>query len=622
MRTPPPPGGGIVVRADPGLIRGQGLGGGAVAIVLDASGSMMPASGQQGPSKFQEATEALKAVLTQLPPGTIVSLWTFGKAMSDPKTAEFAERTIARVQKPVAWDIALLEPLMRDVAAIEPWNESPILRTMIEAAGDLRGAAGFKTLLVLTDGMDNRWLVDRQANPDGLDVATALRSRFAGSDIAVNVIGFRVPTSDEREKVRAQFQGVDGFRVPGRFVTAEDSRTLIAKLEKALYPALRYAIDGGENGAAPTPPPLGFEVQPAQAGSLGEPAKLPAGSYQLRLLTADQPRRRFLVNDGDWLLVRVNSPPTGLGFERELYSRVAFGLRPAIDDPRGAWRLSAIQNQLQGGPRLRMTATFERCFDPDDPVLRQTRPREIWFDVATAGGGTGNGNGNGNEAARPGTTIQVTDQWGYPAPAWRVEVSGWPTVPGSSVLAAPVLQAWWDADDEAVPAAVVERGREFAVNDDLDRYALSIDGRPVTIESVRVEDHEVEVGDGTKQVRTCLVVRAAYPKDSPIWARPYGIAFDGWEHRFYEDVGKYTGLFWPVTQTQADTDFRRLGLISVAGFRRDARRRGDAMRLEGLDPPDPRDVGPLPLGAPPPPAPARAPGPFRRPQVGQAFQPA
>jgi hypothetical protein len=591
VRTPPPPGGGVTVRAEPKLIRGLGLGGGAVTIVLDASGSMRPPPGQQGPSKFQEATEALRSVLRHLPPGTIVSLWVFGEAMGDPKTADFAERTIRRVQKPVAWDTALLDPLMKEVAAIEPWNESPILRTMLTAADDLRGAAGYKTLLVLTDGMDNRWLIDRKANPDGLDVSASLRSAFAASDIAVNVVGFRVPTPAEREQVRSQFEGVKDFRASGLFATAEAGPALIDALERALQPALRFAIDGGENGPVPTPPPLGFVVQPAQAGSLGEPIPLSIGSYQLRLLTADQPRCRFLVDGGDWLLVRVLSTPVGASFERELYSSVAFGLSPARKESRSGWLLAAIQNQLLDGQKLRMMTTFEQRFDPRDPIIRQARPREIWFDVESSGA----------ENSRPGTMIQVADLWGYPAPAWRIDVSGWPTAAGNP--ATPVLQAWWSADDEAIPSAVVDRGRDFTVNDDLSGYSASIDGQPVTIESVRVEEHEVEVGDGTKQRRSCLVVRMAYPKDNPVWARPYGIEVNGWEHRFYEDVGKYTGIFWPVTRDQADNAFRRLGLISVGSFRRDARRRGDTLRLETIGPPDPRDVGPMPIGSPPSPRP-------------------
>jgi hypothetical protein len=594
VHTPPPAGGGIVVRGDPDLIRGLGLGNGAVAIVLDASRSMWAPPDRPEPSKFREATEALRSVLSRMPPGTVVSLWAFGEAMGDPKTAAVAERTIRPLQTPVAWDPALLEPLMARVSAIEPWNESPILRTMLRAADDLRGSAGFKTLLVLTDGMDNRWIIDRELNPDGIDVATSLRSAFAGSDIAVNIVGYRVPTPAERERVRAQFEGVERFRMPGRFATAEASPDLIAALEGALRPALRFAIDGGPAGAVPPPSPLGFDVRPARAGAVGDPVRLAAGGFRLRLLTPDQPGCRFLIDDGDWLLARVVSTPAGPGFERELYSRVAFGLRPAVEEPRSGWRLAALQNRLVDGPGLRMTATFERRFDPRDPVLRVARPREIWFEVEAAGGGP----------SRAGSTIRVADRWGFPAPAWEVEVAGWPTLVGRAVPATPVLRAWWD-EDEAAPAAVVERGRDFRANDDLDGQAADIDGRRVTIESVRVEPHEVEVGEGRRQRCPCLVVRLAYPKDDPCWARPYGIEFEGWEHRFYEDVGRYTGLFWPVTPAQADTAFRRLGLISVAAFRR----RAESMRLDDLDPPDPRDVGPLPIG---PSAPGRIPEPLAR----------
>ena len=588
----PPAGGGIAVRGDPDLIRGLGLGNGAVAIVLDASRSMWAPPDQPAPSKFREATEALRSVLSRMPTGTIVSLWIFGEAMGGPKTTEFAERTIRRLQKPVAWDPSLLDPLMSQVAAIEPWNESPILRTMLLAAEDLRGAEGFRALLVLTDGEDNRWKLDRPFNPDGLDVATSLRAAFEKSGIAVNVVGYRVPTPAERERVRAQFEGLERFQAPGRFTTAEASPTLIAALEAALSPALRFAIDGSRN--APGPSTLGFDVRPAQAGLLGEPIPLPAGSYGLRLLTASQPGCRFVVDDGDWLLARVVSTPSGQpGFERELYTRVAFGLRPAREEPRSGWILAAIQNRLLEGAGLQMTATMERRFNPGDPVLRLARPREIWFDVETAGGGTG--------ASRPGATLQIADRWGYPAPAWKIDVSGWPNAVGGAVPESPILQVWWDADDEAIPAAVVERGREFQAIDGLDGFAASIDGRPVTIESVRVEEHEVEIGDGKRQKYPCLVVRVAYPKGDPCWARPYGIEVQGWEHRFYEDVGKYTGLFWPVTPAQAETAFRRLGLISVAGFRR----RAETIRLDQIGPPAPGDASPLPIGpaaSPPPPA--------------------
>jgi len=585
VRTPPPPGGGILVSAAPSAIRGLGVGAAAIAIVLDASGSMRAADGQKGPSKFEEATQALRTVLAQLPPGTVVSLWIFGEALGTAKTAEIAERTIRHVQKPVAWEKALLEPLMKEVAAIEPWNQSPILRTMLWAADDLRGAPGFNMLLVLTDGMDNRWTIDRQANPNGLDVAASLRSYFAGSDIAVNVIGFRVASPAEQQQVRMQFEEVERFRVPGLFATAEASPALIEALDRALRPALRYAIDSSENGPVPAPSPLGFEVQPAQAGTLGEPRGLQSGSYQLRLMTPDERRCRFEINDGDWLLVKIVPNVFGSGFERQLYSREFFRLRPASDIPRSGWSLCAIQNQFVEPSTLHMTATFEKRTNPREPILQVVRPREIWFEVEAGGG----------DISRTGFSVKVADQWGYPAPAWRIDVSGWPTTPRTMIPATPVLHAWWDEDGEAKPNVLFERGRDFKVADDLNRLSPTIDGQRVTIESVQFEDQEVEIGDGTRQTRSCLVVRLEYPKDFPIWVRPYGLGIEGSEHRFYDDVAKYTGLFWPVTLPQVDSASWRLGLISVQGFRRDAKGRGDTLHLDKLEIPSPRDILPPPI---------------------------
>jgi hypothetical protein len=578
VRTPPPPGGGIIVSADPSAIGGLGVG--AVAIVLDASGSMGPSSGQQGPSKFQEATQALKAVLSHLPPGTVLSLWIFGESLGQPKTADFAERTIRRVQKPFAWDPAMLDSLMKDVATIEPWNESPILRTMIWAAEDLRGVGGSKSLLVLTDGMDNRWTVDRQANPNGLDVAASLGAYFAGSDIAVNVIAFRVASAAEQQQVRTQFEAVERFHAPGMFVMADQGPALIAALDRAMRPALRYAIDSAESGPIPAPSPLGFPVQPAQAGLPGEPQRLASGNYQLRLLTADARRCRFAINDGDWLLVNILPNPLGTRFDRPLFSREFFGIRPASEDSRSGWRLSVIQNRLVEPATLRMTTTFEKPQDPGEPILQVSRPREIWFDVEAPGG----------EKPPAGTSVTVADQWGYPAPAWKIDVSNWPTIPLTPVPSTPVLEVWWDADGETSPDVRLERGPDFKSVEQLERLTPSIDGERVTIESVQIEDHEVNIGDGTKQVRSCLVVRLAYPKGLPVCARPYALGIEGSEHRFYEAVSKYTGLFWPVKAAQLESSPWRLGLISVERFRRDAKRRGSTLRLDKLETPAPHDI--------------------------------
>ena len=121
--------------------------------------------------------QAHNDVLQKLPRGTTVSLWVFGQAVGADKTVKEAEKTIRRVQEPVEWDPSNPERLRQLMAkvqypALEPWNESPIVRAMLAAKRDLDGVAGFKTLLVITDGMDNRFTEDAQANPRKKDIPT------------------------------------------------------------------------------------------------------------------------------------------------------------------------------------------------------------------------------------------------------------------------------------------------------------------------------------------------------------------------------------------------------------------------------------------------------------------
>ena len=92
--------------------------------------------------------------------------------------AKLYKKTIARIQDPVAWnpdDPTQLTQLMTAVNGLEPWNESPIVHTIMQAREDLRDVAGFKTILVITDGMDNRFDKDREINPRKKDVPTFLR---------------------------------------------------------------------------------------------------------------------------------------------------------------------------------------------------------------------------------------------------------------------------------------------------------------------------------------------------------------------------------------------------------------------------------------------------------------
>ena len=127
--------------------------------------------------------------------------------------------------------------------------------------------------------------------------------------------------------------------------------------------------------------------------------------------------------------------------------------------------------------------------------------------------------------------------------------------------------------------------------DAIDHHNLRLaDGRTVVVESVRLEEHLVEVRTGEPLVsEPCLVVRLAYSKDGPVIVDPEslhlsGIQVGGYEHRLYTRAHKYVGLFWPVGRDQI-AKLRSLGLISLARFRSEAEKRDHRVEIGTLPPP-------------------------------------
>ena len=62
-------------------------------------------------------------------------------------------------------------------------------------------------------------------------------------------------------------------------------------------------------------------------------------------------------------------------------------------------------------------------------------------------------------------------------------------------------------------------------------------GQSVTVEDFRTETHYVEIRPGQPpEPSSCLVIRLAYPKDSPYFVDPGSLAAivtTGYEHRYY-----------------------------------------------------------------------------------------
>jgi hypothetical protein len=575
----------LAVRA-PREVQAQGTAKGAIAIVLDCSGSMAAPRGQpETASKFREAAAALKQVLQRVPRGTVVSIWIFGQAVEPGKTVERPEETIERVLSPTPWDPQdndRLRDLMTKVEAYQPWNRSPILRAMWRAASeDLRAADGFKTLLVITDGMDNRFAKDDLLNQERRSPRAFLLANFR--DIEVNVIGFKVAAAEQAAAVE-QFKAVEELPTPGRYYTAEQSADLTIKLRSILRRRLNYRVERDDGEALPGPVQAPRDVSREEGTDVWLPGGLPPGAYRLALGGDAKLSKNVQLNRGDLLLVEAAAERGGrIGLRRVLYSEADHSLQPF--DEKGQWRLAVLQNQRVGGRGLQMLLTLERRDDGAVAALEQARPAQTWVEVAPEEG-----------------KASVHRRWhyhvGYPAPAWSVESPAWPLGAPGKAAQRPVVRVWWSPE---LPAAgkELERGRDFRSLSDLANRPVRVDDEDAVIESVTVEEHIVETRQAfrdrpaQRERKPCLVVRVGHARGRPVLVRVKGVDPVGQEHRYYDDAGKCTALFWPVTADQAQLALKGVEVVSLTAFKRTAEKNRCSLEIKHLYEPQASDTRPL-----------------------------
>ncbi|HEY8504361.1 MAG TPA: vWA domain-containing protein, partial [Gemmataceae bacterium] len=555
----------LAVRASPELLRRYGSGGGAVTIVLDCSGSMGPPEGTApADSKFARAVNTLAEVLADVPEGTAVSLWVFGQSGGGTGPAQTPEETVRKLLPMTRWDPGMLRPLLARLRGLRTWNESPILHCMFDALADLRRASGYRTMLVLTDGMDNRIDKDPEYNPGGAkDAATLLREHFAGSGVRVHVVGFEV-SPEEEKKAAAQFRGLAELDPPGSFTTVKGVDRLRAALRRGLRPELRYWLETDENLPVPGVPAGGLEVG-TDGGDRWFSPGLPPGGYQVETQAGGRRDRGVRLGPGDRLLLGLLPADGGVAFERILYSGSDFPHRPAVE--RGGWRAALLQNQRRGRGVQALVA-LEKTFDPAETVLQQLWPRDVWFEFDPAG----------PNAARP--RLKWNAAYGYPAPAWNLTTPAWPSPGGDP--AKPVVRLWWNPDQEAPVASRLDRGADFRQVTDVRGVTLFVDRRPVTVEGLTVEEHVIDVTPSTRARKKCLVVRLTWPpqegggpaRPGTVRVRLRGGGFDGSAHWHFAAAGAATALFWRDDGEVPADAVEAVELISLDQFRRDAERRG------------------------------------------------
>lgn len=573
----------IAIRADSALHQKYGDGNGAVAIVLDCTGSMGPAEGEPFTSrtKYAEANRALGQVLSRLPFGTTLSVWVFGQADGLAKTVAAPEQTIRRVIDPVCWDpsnAAQLSDLLRTIEypALEPWNESPIVRAILAAKQDLQNRAGFKTIVVLTDGIDNRVAKDPVLNPHGKQVSTLLREAFQGSGIELNIVGFRM-AADEEAKSWKQFQAVKSLSPPGAFCTVTEIESLTDALDIALRQRMRYWIQDGAHQAVNSAWSRGFEVSRTGTNDQWLPGGLPAGNYWITLNTATPLQQAIALNRGDRLLMKLVETPRGVALSRVVFGKEDVSWKPSAEN--GEWRATLLRNQLDYPAGQRILLGLERDVDSGESAISLVRPDDAWIEMTSQ-------NVNGHNQL-----MRWHRSWDYPLAAWNLVL---PRVQIGDAKADTTtsLRMWWSSGQLIAPDVALRRFSDFQQISDLSGREITIGRQTIFVESVTIENHPVQVGPERRDVRTCLTVRLRYPPEQTLWARPKGTPIAGSEHRFYQDIGQYIGLFWPVTKDSVNRSLVGLDLTSAETFRRSAAQFGNTIEFKQLSAPDPNDLGP------------------------------
>ena len=573
----------VAVRTTPDL-QSFGDGTGSLAIVLDCSGSM--GSDPKNPkdkTKWDEALQALADVLKPLPRGTTVSVWVFGQAVGPLKTVEKAEDTIIRLLEPTAWnpeDPEQRHALMKTIEKFEPWNESPIVEAILKAKGDLAGAKGNKSIVVLTDGYDNRFGKDKKP---AKSIETTLREAFQDSGIVVNIVGFKFGSREEEDIARRQFKVLETLTPPGRFFATQEAGNLAAQLREAMRQRLQFWIDREDHERLAEIPDTGLELSSGSGNDRWYrfPESLPPGGYKLRVDTNRRVLKNILVNRGDLLLLNLVPGADGVEFRRAFVTRDDYGDKPG--ESSGDWRLAALQNQRINDRGLEMLLMLDRAPEKIETTLQQMRPRETWLEVDSSAG--------------PSATFSM--RWGYqpgyPAPAWDVKSSQWPAMRGTQTPAKPVVRMWWSPVLDTPPDTYIERPVDSTL---LNRtnVSLPLENDTVVVDHIAVETQKVETQPGKLEDKRCLVVRVTHPLAKPVKVRIEGIAPAGQEHHYYPEAGKYTALFWPVTEAQVNSSLSRINLISINRFKNTAedRRNRHYILLDKLNEPLSTDVRPQP----------------------------
>jgi hypothetical protein len=531
-----------------------GHGHGAVALVLDCSGSMGADRGQpfDQRTKYAQAVDAVETLLKDLPAGITLSVWAFGQAVGPDKTVQPAERSITRIRPPARWDpndTAAQETLLRSIRypTLEPWNESPLMAAMLTAAEDLRDHPGPRSLVVITDGADNRVETDAVTNPLGLSPRDLLKKRFRGTGVTVNVIGFRVD-AEEQLPAKRQFGVVEQMLPAGRFVQVDQMAELADALHALLSTSPSVVVQQASSSKSSAPAtqatlPLSPATQP-----LHWTPPLASGLYTVSS-TDDGSGRSLQIDAGDRLVLQRSADG---GWHRYPHLDHEFSWCP--QQQAGRWQVGLVPVPLANAPRVRKQL---RLWAPINGKLAIERPGDVWI-----------------EAYHQQTPLPV--HWSrnlqQPGLVFDLEVE-------TPAHLQPAFNIWID-ERPANSVGSVIRDRDFKHLEDLAPASWQLGEGTVHLRSAAIETHAVPDETGALRDQPCFVLRGAGPPGNVFRFRTVGLNATGQDEQCFTGLGEWTLRQWPVTQAMAEAALHAVELISVDQFRRDAERAGGRLQFD------------------------------------------
>ncbi len=516
---------GLALRADPNSRKLYGFGTGAVAIVLDCSGSM--ARNQNDPKsvgRYPLALEAFATLLNELPAGTHLTVFTFGARTTSAKTPEDTIQEVMTLTKLPLDRAKILEEVLNRVRTLQPYHESPIVRAVVKAKNSIANAkVPFKAVVLISDAVDTRFAQDPEFADKKRSISETLRAEFEPAKVALGVASFKVDIKEE-QAIQAEFKIVEKLTPTGLFVSHTDVKQLADWLLSGLNPRVRFALDPLTSD---TPPPGELLAGSAETDNWYA-GKLSSGDYRVRIVDGPAFASDIRLSPGDFLLLELTENEKKFSLKRHWYAHTVPAIAKA-GESQDPWRLALLQNWSKDN-RLELFAAIDGDPDKVNP-LTPTRIADVWFDSTPS-----------VPQPEP-VAIRWRAEGGYPCPSWVIDSPGWPNFPGSSSAASPKLSAWWSA--EPFPAADVKfvaSPKSGVVG--TSGCELITGGVAIKIESVTLEEHEVDIAPGDRRKQLCLVVRLSHPKDNPVFARPTGVAPTAREWRVYKSANRTTSLFW------------------------------------------------------------------------------